>query len=186
MTKYDCSSADLNPIGAISKLDLKRLLSWASEKYNYPVLKEIVDAPPTAELRPTTSSSSAEHTQTDEEDMGMSYEELGHFGRLRKLSRCGPVTMFKKLCFEWGDRLTKPQVSEKVKRFFHFYGINRHKMVTITPALHLEAYSPDDNRFDLRQFLYPRWEHQFSKIDEIIRETSGDEGDHCSVKEKAA
>jgi NAD+ synthase (glutamine-hydrolysing) len=28
MTKYDCSSADINPIGGISKGDLKRFLVW--------------------------------------------------------------------------------------------------------------------------------------------------------------
>jgi len=32
MTKYDCSSADLNPIGGINKSDLKRFLRWFSEK----------------------------------------------------------------------------------------------------------------------------------------------------------
>jgi hypothetical protein len=31
MTKYDCSSADLNPIGSISKGDLKKLLGWAAK-----------------------------------------------------------------------------------------------------------------------------------------------------------
>ena len=41
----------------------------------------IVEAPPTAELEPITS----EYTQTDEMDMGMSYEELGVYGRLRKV-----------------------------------------------------------------------------------------------------
>ena len=41
MTKYDCSSGDLNPIGAISKQDLKRMLQWASTEYNYNVLAEI-------------------------------------------------------------------------------------------------------------------------------------------------
>ena len=29
LTKYDCSSADVNPIGGISKTDLKRFLSYA-------------------------------------------------------------------------------------------------------------------------------------------------------------
>jgi NAD+ synthase (glutamine-hydrolysing) len=95
MTKYDCSSADLNPIGAISKGDLKRMLLWASEQYHWPVLAEIAGAPPTAELRPiaTSNDSGAEHSQLDEEEMGMSYEELGLYGTLRKLSRCGPVSM---------------------------------------------------------------------------------------------
>jgi len=32
-----------------------------------------------------------------------------------------------------------------------------------------EAYAPDDNRFDLRQFLYnTRWPWQFAKIDEAV------------------
>ena len=52
MTKYDCSAADLNPIGSISKLDLKRLLKWGAAKYGYTSLLEVEGAPPTAELRP--------------------------------------------------------------------------------------------------------------------------------------
>jgi len=94
MTKYDCSSADLNPIGAISKLDLKRMLIWASQKYNYGVLNDIANAQPTAELVPIQGGANdGDHSQSDEDDMGMTYEELGYFGRLRKLSRCGPVSM---------------------------------------------------------------------------------------------
>lgn len=169
MTKYDCSSADLNPIGAISKNDLKRMLLWAADEYDFAVLKDIASAPPTAELRPIEGGEDGdagqEHTQTDEEDMGMTYEELGLYGRLRKISRCGPVSMYRKLCVTW-DHLSPHDVAAKVKRFFYYYSINRHKMCTITPAYHAEAYSPDDNRFDLRQFLYPtNWKRQFAIID---------------------
>jgi NAD+ synthase (glutamine-hydrolysing) len=65
--------------------------------------------------------------------------------------------------------LTPALVAEKVKRFFTFYAINRHKMCTITPAYHAEGYSPDDNRFDLRQFLYNvRWPRQFAAIDQLV------------------
>lgn len=35
MTKYDCSSADVNPIGGISKTDLKKFLVYARRKYVY-------------------------------------------------------------------------------------------------------------------------------------------------------
>lgn len=171
MTKYDCSSADLNPIGAISKGDLKRMLLWASEKYKWPVLAEVAGAPPTAELRPLAESNhdtNAEHSQLDEEEMGMSYEELGFYGRLRKLSRCGPVSMFRKLSVTW-NHLSPREVADKVKRFFFYYSVNRHKMCTITPAYHAEGYSPDDNRFDLRQFLYNvKWDRQFSVIDQLV------------------
>lgn len=52
MTKYDCSSADINPIGGINKSDLKKFLIWFSETMKIPVFKEIAEAQPTAELRP--------------------------------------------------------------------------------------------------------------------------------------
>jgi NAD+ synthase (glutamine-hydrolysing) len=58
------------------------------------------------------------------------------------------------------------QVAAKVKKFFFFYSINRHKMTTLTPAYHAEDYCPEDNRHDLRQFLYnPSWKWQFRSID---------------------
>jgi NAD+ synthase (glutamine-hydrolysing) len=197
MTKYDCSSADLNPIGGISKTDLKTFLLYAADAFSYPALKGIVLAPPTAELRPmehsepqfgkssswTCSKTLAvldkplapappivenlsggggveEHSQLDEADMGMSYAELSVFGKFRMIERCGPFDMYKALLNADGvwATLTPEQIATKVKRFFFFYGINRHKMTTLTPSYHAEAYGPDDNRFDHRQFLYPGWE----------------------------
>ncbi|EFJ22527.1 hypothetical protein SELMODRAFT_267968 [Selaginella moellendorffii] len=165
LTKYDCSSADLNPIGGISKQDLRSFLRWCANNLHYPILAEVVSAPPTAELEPIREN----YSQTDEEDMGMTYEELSMYGRLRKIFHCGPVSMFKNLCHRWHGKLDPGQVAIKVKDFFRFYSINRHKMTTITPAYHAENYSPDDNRFDQRQFLYnTRWPWQFKKIDEIV------------------
>ena len=171
MTKYDCSSADLNPIGGISKVDLKRLLEWAARERGFTALAEIAAAPPTAELRPLADGANEEdeHSQEDEEDMGMTYEELSHFGRLRKVARCGPVTMFQNLLSTW-RHLTPAEIAAKVKRFFFFYSVNRHKMTTLTPSYHAEEYSPDDNRFDLRPFLYPtRWPRQFAVIDAMLK-----------------
>jgi NAD+ synthase (glutamine-hydrolysing) len=166
MTKYDCSSADLNPIGAISKLDLKELLKWASDAYGYSALRDIEEAAPTAELRPDTEEGKA---QTDEDDMGMSYEDLGYYGRLRKIDRCGPLSMFKKLVNIWRNKYSPSQVATKVKFFFKMYSINRHKMTTVTPAYHAESYSPCDNRFDHRQFLYnASWTRQNKSIDLMV------------------
>lgn len=77
---------------------------------------------------------------------------------------------FRKLCVIW-THLSPFEVAEKVKRFFYYYSTNRHKMCTVTPAYHAEAYSPDDNRFDLRQFLYnSKWTRQFVTIDKIVKE----------------
>ena len=173
MTKYDCSSADVNPIGAISKADLRRFLIWGAQNLGYPSLAEVEAAPPTAELEPRRDG----HEQTDEEDMGMSYDELGALGVLRKCARCGPLSMFRALLRRWGAPtpagrgLAPAEVAAKVKRFFSFYAANRHKATTLTPSYHAESYSPDDNRFDLRQFLYnTRWPRQFAAIDAAVAE----------------
>jgi len=55
MTKYDCSSADLNPIGGINKADIKSFLSYYGKKNGIDVYAEIAEAAPTAELRPFDS-----------------------------------------------------------------------------------------------------------------------------------
>lgn len=170
LTKYDCSSADINPIGGISKVDLKSLLRWGADHLGYPALAEILAAPPSAELEPVR----ADYTQTDEEDMGMTYEELSLYGRLRKMFHCGPVSMFQNLCHRWHGKWTPAEVAAKVKDFFKFYSINRHKMTTLTPSYHAESYSADDNRYDMRQFLYDsRWPWQFRRIDEIVAASEG-------------
>lgn len=108
------------------------------------------------------------------------------------------------LCYKWGTKLSPAEVAEKVKYFFKYYSINRHKMTVLTPSYHaevlllnrnlsdtcfetvtserkligvllLQSYSPEDNRFDLRQFLYnSKWPYQFKKIDEIVDGLNGD------------
>jgi NAD+ synthase (glutamine-hydrolysing) len=136
----------------------------------YSSLKRVVNAAPTAELEPITAA----HSQTDEEDMGMTYDELTWYGRLRKLHRCGPLSMYRKLIGLWADRGLSPvDVAGKVKFFFRMYAINRHKMTTLTPSYHAENYSPEDHRFDLRQFLYHAgWTWQFREIDRAVAEDS--------------
>lgn len=181
LTKYDCSSADINPIGGISKTDLKAFIAYAQEAFNLPILREFLDATPTAELEPISES----YVQSDEADMGMTYAELSVFGRLRKVHKLGVWGMYERLVYLWGKpppetetadttsrdeheqadavhgqihgRGLKPrEVYGKVRRFFYYFNINRHKATILPPGLHLEEYSPEDNRFDLRPFLYPQ------------------------------
>ena len=179
LTKYDCSSADLNPIGSISKNDLKNFMRFTKQfiedKNN--AINRIVDAIPSAEL--------TGEDQEDEKDLGLTYDELSIFGKLRRgqFGTYGPFGMF---CKIWDERHlshmrsaikdldenTDPEViAAKVKRFFTLYANNRHKQTVLTPALHSETYSPDDNRFDHRQFLFdPLWKFQFSQIDQKVKQ----------------
>ncbi|CAK4013030.1 glutamine-dependent NAD(+) synthetase [Lecanosticta acicola] len=164
LTKYDCSSADLNPIGGISKTDLKRFIKWAEINFQLPILQDFLDAVPTAELEPITET----YVQSDEADMGFTYDELSVLGRLRKTFKLGTVGMFERLVVEWKDR--KPRdVAQKVLDFMFYYAVNRHKMTTMTPGLYLESYTPDDNRYDLRPFLYPvRFPFERKKVLDLV------------------
>lgn len=62
LTKYDCSSADVNPIGGISKTDLKSFIAYACTAFDLPVLDKFLNATPTAELEPITEN----YVQADE------------------------------------------------------------------------------------------------------------------------
>merc|ERR1712032_1350003 len=136
-TKYDCSAADINPIGGINKRDLKAFLEWAGKNKGISVLQRVADAKPSAEL------TGAEGAQLDEEDMGMSYDELGDLGYCRKIMKCGPLSTYLKLRNTWSDgrritpskratgdkapKLFEEQVAQKVKDFYFYNAINRHK-----------------------------------------------------------
>ncbi|EHH22582.1 Glutamine-dependent NAD(+) synthetase [Macaca mulatta] len=166
LTKYDCSSADINPIGGISKTDLRAFVQFCIERFQLTALQSIVSAPATAELEPLADG---QVSQTDEEDMGMTYAELSVYGKLRKVAKMGPYSMFCKLLGMWRHVCTPRQVADKVKWFFTKHSMNRHKMTTLTPAYHAENYSPEDNRFDLRPFLYnTSWPWQFRCIENQV------------------
>ena len=70
--------------GGVSKGDLKRFLHWGAEHLGYPELANVVAAPPTAELEPIREGSAA---QTDEQDMGMTYE-VGGSGMMTAAPAC--------------------------------------------------------------------------------------------------
>jgi NAD+ synthase (glutamine-hydrolysing) len=72
LTKHDCRSADLSPIGSISKTHLRSFIRWARTAFTLPILNEFLDAIPRAELEPTSFA------QCDDKENGMT-----HGGALR-------------------------------------------------------------------------------------------------------
>lgn len=67
-----------------------------------------MEATPTAELEPLQEGGSL--AQTDEADMGMTYDELAVYGRLRKVECCGPYSMFGKLIHLWANKSSPKEV----------------------------------------------------------------------------
>ncbi|KAI0429135.1 NAD+ synthase [Xylaria sp. FL1042] len=162
-TKYDASSGDLAPLGSISKEDAKRFQRWAREAWDLPILEEFLNATPTAELLPLSAGVQDDESESE---MGLTYKELSVFGECRSVEKLGPWSTYLRLLGRWKDRnLTAQQIADKTMRFYMHYAINRHKATVITPSLHMSAYNPDDNRHDLRPFLYVvNWPFQFDKI----------------------
>lgn len=169
-TKYDASSADIAPLGSISKTDAKAFQHWARDNWDLSIMTEFIEATPSAELLPLSAG-----VQDDESDaeMGFTYSELSEFGILRKVHKLGPWSAYLRLLGDWKERpgFGPREIADKVMRFFRFYSINRHKAVILTPSPHLSAYNPDDNRHDLRPFLYVvSWPWQFDKIKKHVEE----------------
>ena len=102
--------------------------------------------------------------------MGLTYAQLCQFGRLRKVERLGPVSMFDRMvCKQCYDSLDI--IATKIKRFFTHYSQNRHKANTLPPTFVYDPECCDNNRFDIRPFMYATdWSYQFDIIDQRVRE----------------
>ena len=62
MTKYDCTSVDINHIRGLYKTFLKKFLGLARNRFSLPILDSILSTPFTAELEPQVEGKLA---QTD-------------------------------------------------------------------------------------------------------------------------
>jgi NAD+ synthase (glutamine-hydrolysing) len=153
-TKYDASAADINPIGSLSKHYVNEILDYYSNELF--VLKYIRASTPTAELIKTDE----DIKQTDEIDMGITYKQIYELGKLRAMGY-GPIDSYLKIKADKNlikifslNPIDKPINPKDVIKIFYFrYNMNRNKATIIPPSVHLLP-SPDDNRYDLRPFLY--------------------------------
>ena len=71
-----------------SKINIKKFLKFGKDYFKIDVLQDILDQKPTAELEPITS----EYSQTDEEDIGITYQDISYLGMLRKEKNLGTLT----------------------------------------------------------------------------------------------
>lgn len=92
-TKYDCSSGDLNLIGSLNKMNIRACMKFLHEKYGAAIINEIIEAPSSAELVPPTGN----QAQNDEEEIGMTFEQLNVMNDLRMKQKCGIVSIFESM-----------------------------------------------------------------------------------------
>jgi NAD+ synthase (glutamine-hydrolysing) len=135
-TKYDAASADINPIGSLSKTHLRQYLEWCITKWNNKftykkaetevnvindeadqnvkaetevnVIKDVLETVASPELTEAKKGENEEVIiQDDEIEIGMTYEQLFILGKLRKEELLGPIAMFKRLCDMWVNQNIK-------------------------------------------------------------------------------
>jgi len=167
---------------------------------NFEVYKYILTVTASPELTPEREEKGKKLIQSDEVDMEMRYDELYQYGLMRKRDALGPLSMFYFMLKQMKDRkdnsagcievvnksgrdpfgrvLSKFDIKDikaidvynKIKTFYDYYCRNRNKMTSITPSIHATNYSPDDNRFDLRPYLYPYLKLQYDDMEQIAKE----------------
>lgn len=127
------SAGGLAPLGGLSKPFLRRWASWAAEAYQWPILAQIAEATPTAELRPSP--------QADETDL-MPYPLLTFFEE--KLLWDGqPPESLSLLARESFTQLPPHELKTYSQRFIRLFRISQWKRERLAPAFHLDKYNLD-------------------------------------------
>jgi NAD+ synthase (glutamine-hydrolysing) len=127
------SAGGLAPIGGLSKPFLKKWALWAADFYHWPILAEIAEATPTAELRP--------HPQADETDL-MPYPLLT-FLEDKLLWEGHPPSTLPILAQEHFAQLSLPELRQYSQRFIRLFAASQWKRERLAPAFHLDKYDLD-------------------------------------------
>jgi NAD+ synthase (glutamine-hydrolysing) len=127
------SAGGLAPIGGLSKPFLKKWALWAADFYHWPILAEIAEATPTAELRP--------YPQADETDL-MPYPLLT-FLEDKLLWEGHPPNALPILAQEHFAQLSLPELRQYSQRFIRLFAASQWKRERLAPAFHLDKYDLD-------------------------------------------
>ena len=127
------SAGGLAPLGGLSKPFLKRWALWAAEHYHWPILAQIAEATPTAELRP--------EPQADETDL-MPYPLLTFFEE-KFLWDGQPPESLPLLAQESFAQLSLHELKTYSQRFIRLFRISQWKRERLAPTFHLDKYDLD-------------------------------------------
>ena len=146
-SKYDNSCGDIALLGSLTKSDVWELLMYLSNHLpDFQVLKDIRNLSPSAELMPSIGGT---FDQTDEGELGMTYEEVDFLIKSVKMNSLWGKDLVAAFNSKFETTNGAHSVGSFVKRFI----TNRHKTYSLPPAVHLTPYDCDE-QFDLRPSIY--------------------------------
>jgi NAD+ synthase (glutamine-hydrolysing) len=160
------TAGSLAPVVGIDKVFLREWLAWARDAYDWPALELITRQAPTAELRP------ADQHQTDEADLGGSYEMINRIQKLLVVEKKSPRDIFQLLIDDehFGGHLSRAQIFASIEKILTLWSRNQWKRERYAPSFHL-----DDENLDPRTWCrYPilSGNYQF-ELAELRQEVSG-------------
>jgi NAD+ synthase (glutamine-hydrolysing) len=160
------TAGSLAPVAGIDKVFLRHWLAWAKDNYGFKSLEHIVRQVPTAELKPTSFH------QTDEADLGGSYEMINRIQKLLVVEKKSPRDIFTILAHpaEYGAQLTREQIFASISKILTLWSRNQWKRERYAPSFHL-----DDENLDPRTWCrYPMLSGNYAyELDELKAELFG-------------
>ena len=151
-TKYDAGSGDLCLIGGCSKPLVNTLGRIVANLFNLQSLKNITEAIPTAELKPSS------YNQTDESDMGFTYKMNQLLSSLLTTSHLSITDIFHLMMQIYDNNSDKINISKSnfaehvsngLRKYTSKYFLNVHKRIISTQSVHIEKSDPDYKRASL-------------------------------------
>jgi NAD+ synthase (glutamine-hydrolysing) len=157
----------LAPIGGVDKTFLRRWLFWLetsgpSDLGKFPVLRNVNELEPTAELRPTAL------TQRDEDDL-MPYEVLDYLEKAFLVDRQSPLEIHGRLRSHFGDLYHDDQLRLWVRCFFELWSRNQWKRERYAPSFHLDDENLDPKTWCRYPILSGGFEVELGELDESGR-----------------
>lgn len=127
------TAGGLAPIAGLSKTFLREWALWAASHFGWPILAEIAQATPTAELRPGL--------QTDETDL-MPYPLLNFFEE-RLMHEGQAPSQLAELAQPHFAHLSVAELRSYARRYKQRFGASQWKRERAAPGFHLDKYNLD-------------------------------------------
>ncbi|NUQ63146.1 MAG: NAD(+) synthase [Pirellulales bacterium] len=159
----------LSPIAGIDKAYLRQWLRWVQHEGPagfgpVPVLSEVNELPPTAELRPRESK------QTDEADL-MPYEVLDAIERSAIRDKQLPLEVFRVMRSRFPE-YTTDQLHLWVQRFFLLWCRNQWKRERYAPSFHLDDENLDPKSWCRFPILSGNFQRELEELREYVQAAS--------------
>lgn len=141
------TAGSLAPVSGVDKVYLREWLAWAQQEYGLASLDLITRQVPTAELKPST------FRQTDEADLGGSYEMINRIQKLLVVEKKSPRDIIRILYADsnYNRLYTLEQLFAATSRILTLWSRNQWKRERYAPGFHL-----DDENLDPRTWCrYP-------------------------------